>query len=308
MQEFVRALENRIRAISLAHDATSVASGSEIRSLVEQALAQHGVDASKIQLGGPAIKLDAKSFTVLALVVHELVAGSVTGGALAEAGGRVRVMWTLMDAGEAILRWEEQGCGAVLDAHDGLGMAILKRNIPLALDGTADIRADGANFTATFSIPARFIVEASNTPLPETDLRMSMSAERPLEGCSILIIDDHMPTAIELERLLYARGASSIRIGTSSFDAIALLAMGLPDVAILDVVLGNETSMEIAAMLAGQAVPFVFAATEEERASIEDEFAAVAVLPKPIAEETVAAVVKDAMLPEAIRSVLGNLA
>ena len=308
VQDFVRALENRIRAIALAHDATSVASGSEIRPLVEQAFALHNVPASKLQLGGPAIKLDAKSFTVLALVVHELVAGSVDGGALSEAKGRVRVMWTISDSGDAILRWEEQGRDANLNAHDGLGLAILNRNIPVALGGMAEVHSEGSAFSATFTIPARFVSEGVSISSDDDDAEQAaLPPDRPLEGCSILIVEDDMPAAIELEGLLYERGAESIRIGTSAFDAVALLSMSIPDVAILDVDLGTETSLSIASVLAEQAIPFVFAASDADRTVIDPSFREVAILPKPYAPDGLSAVIKDAMLPEVIRSVLANL-
>lgn len=102
-------LEGRIKAISLAHDVTSVASSSQLRSLVEGAIAMQQASAARVDIRGPAVRLDAKAHTVLALALHELASNSSVSGALASSNAPLAINWLLDSAGRLVLVWDEAG-------------------------------------------------------------------------------------------------------------------------------------------------------------------------------------------------------
>jgi CheY-like chemotaxis protein len=140
------------------------------------------------------------------------------------------------------------------------------------------------------------------------EARLHLSApDRPLEGYSILVVDDQMTTAMDLERLLRDRGAASVTIVGTAAKAMDIIVDDPPDVAILDVDLGDDTSIEIANELARLSVPFIFAANEIDATLIPHRHRDVQVTSKPYSGDAVAELLKEALLPHLIRAVLGRL-
>lgn len=309
VQEFVRTLEGRIKTIALAHDATSVAHGAEIGALIERAIALHSIDAGRIDIAGPDVRLDAKAFTALALVVHELITNSVHSGALRYSAGRLVVRWQRDGEGSLMLHWEETGGLLASKSRDELSLAIIRRNIPHLLGGSADVEMHGSGLRASFKIPHRHVVEEREIARTVTEQRRPQIAAptRGLEGVSVLIVEDQVPTAFDLEQLLYAHGAAAVAVVATVAAAQAHLERELPDVAILDVDLGNETSMPIAESLTRLSIPFIFAAGQSDLDQIRPSFREVDVLLKPWSGDTAVRLVKDALLPHLISAVLSRL-
>lgn len=319
VQQFVRILEGRIKAIALAHDATSVVSGAEVRVLIERALALHPPSPGTFDIEGPTVRLDAKAYTVLALVIHELVSGAAGDqGALSTPGGHLSVSWFIDRDGRLIIAWDEKTPTAPPTRRgDGLGIAIIKRNIPHALGGEADYFTHEDGIRASFVIPARCVIEESERALAPADegspaalprpKRQLATSRRPLEGYSILVVEDQITSALELEALLLDRGAQSVRIAGAVNVALDMIASEPPDVAILDFDLGEESAVPIANELAKQTVPFLFAATSADAQNIPAEHRDTPIIAKPYIAEDVVDHVKDAMLSRLIRAVLTKL-
>jgi light-regulated signal transduction histidine kinase (bacteriophytochrome) len=307
VRDFVRRLEGRIKAIALAHDAISVSSSSEIRNLFEAAIAPHVPPGRPVHISGPAIRLDAKAYTVLALVVHELVTNAEAYGSLSVPDGKLTIRWQIDAAGRLMVLWEEEG-GPPPEAQvkDGLGMLIIRRNIPHALDGEAAIELGEQGTRAAFTIPARFVATPPKLRPPNT--RPQLTAPRlPLDGCSVLVLEDQVTMALELERLLIEHGAVSVTAVGTATSAIEALASDPPDIAILDIDLGDGTSMVVADELAKLAIPFVFAGSEADLAWVPVAHQEVPVIFKPYVGEAVAGLLKEVLLPHLIRAVLTRL-
>jgi DNA-binding NarL/FixJ family response regulator len=89
---------------------------------------------------------------------------------------------------------------------------------------------------------------------------MSMNdASEVLRGRRIMIVEDEMLVAMELESLLSEQGCSVVGPAPTAARALALLDEGLPDAAILDVNLNGQTAMPVAEALSEQGVPFLLA-------------------------------------------------
>lgn len=309
VQAFVRTLEGRIGAIALAHDSISVSTGSDVRGLIERALARRGGTlSSQIELNGPDLRLDAKAYTVLALVVHELVSNTFAQGALSEPGGRLSIDWDLNARGQLILSWEERGGPPRRKPlKDELGLTIIRRNIPHALGGESELRFDAAGLSARFVIPARFVLTRPAISSARQSHLQFPQAARPLEGYSVLVLDDHITSALELQRMLRERGAAHVNIAGTAAQALDLLEKDAPDVAILDIDLGDETSLSVADHLARGGIPFIFAGHDIDVRAITPQHRDVPVAAKPYAGDEVAELLREALLPHLIRAVLTRL-
>lgn len=309
VQKFVRTLEGRIKAISLAHDVTSVASSSQLRSLVEGAIAMQQASAAHVDIHGPPVRLDAKAHTVLALVLHEMAANSSVAGALASAEATLAITWLVDSAGRLVLVWDEAGLppGAA-NKRDALSSIIVNRNIPHALGGEASVEQDDHGVRATFVVPARFLVErAAGEIVSRPSIAPPQVARRSLEGYSILIVEDQTPAAIDLERQLQERGAASVSVVGTLQAALDILAENAPDVAVLDIDLGETTSIVAADELARQSIPFIFAGSEFDADLIPHRHQEVHRVSKPYTGDVVAERLRDALLPHLIRAVLTKL-
>lgn len=79
-----------------------------------------------------------------------------------------------------------------------------------------------------------------------------------LAGYLVLVVEDDYPLAMDLAGVLIRAGAEIIGPAGNVSDALNLLDR-LPDIASLDVQLGDETSFPIADEMARRGIPFVFA-------------------------------------------------
>jgi two-component sensor histidine kinase/CheY-like chemotaxis protein len=309
VQRFVRALEGRIRAIALAHDATSVAQGSDIRALVERTLALQSTQASRcaIEIQGPDVLLDAKAYTVLALVLHELVTRAADAGALASASGKLSVKWYLDGSARPVLLWDEAGGLGARTSDDSLGLAIIKRNVPHALGGEAKLELNEDGVRASFVIPARYVVDAPPVEAVREQRAQLAPPPRPLEGYAILAIEQQMPSAIDLERILQERGASSIRIVGTAEAALEALESEAPDVALLDLDLGDAEALIVADALTTRSIPFLLAASHSDQGLVPAKYRDAPFVPKPYVADTLVELLKEALLTRLIQAVLTRL-
>ena len=305
---YVRALEGRIGAISLAHEAISSREGSQVRQLFVSPFSGRGALLDQIDVRGPDIELDPKAYTVLALVVHELATNAIKYGALAVPQGRVSVCWAKDKTGSLVINWEEaSGAPSRGATREGLGLNIIRRNIPHALAGEAEVLLSRDGLSARFAIPARYLVmppllaDSSKSRFPAVELR------RPLEGFSLIVLGDQMLTAMDLQTGLIKFGAASVEIFGTAAKVLEAIAANPPDAAALDLDLDGETSISVADELDRLGVPFVFMASDLERRMIPARFEDVPIAIKPCSAEIIANELRDALMPHLIRAVLTNL-
>jgi DNA-binding NtrC family response regulator len=98
---------------------------------------------------------------------------------------------------------------------------------------------------------------------------------------SIMLLEDQMLIAMDVEGMLADHGFTRLSTVNSAADARRLVERGGIAFAVLDVNLGSETSLPIAAELRRRGIPFVFATGYGEGNIIPPEFADVPVVRKP---------------------------
>jgi DNA-binding NtrC family response regulator len=103
-----------------------------------------------------------------------------------------------------------------------------------------------------------------------------------LRGCRVLIVEDEMLVAMELEGLLADQGCGVVGPAPTVDRALALLDRERPDAAILDLNLDGQTAIPVAAALNARGIPFLLATGYGEAQSLGPELTHAPRVDKPV--------------------------
>ncbi|UCF53804.1 MAG: hybrid sensor histidine kinase/response regulator, partial [Bradyrhizobium sp.] len=98
---------------------------------------------------------------------------------------------------------------------------------------------------------------------------------------------DNLIIAMAAEVILLDLGARQVDTAASVDQALRAIERARPSFALLDLNLGNESSIRVAQKLKDIGVPFIFATGYGERAPIPADFASAPVVQKPYTLEVV---------------------
>jgi light-regulated signal transduction histidine kinase (bacteriophytochrome) len=287
LTDYVASLKGRIQALAFAHDQIARGDGGgSLRELLEAELTPYRDRASAIAFKGPALWLDGRAFSVMALVLHELSTNAAKYGALSSSTGQLDVTWQLTADGDCELVWKESGGPKVSPpTREGFGTVLIGRSVPYDLGGDSNIEYAASGVQARFLLPAKHV--------SHIDVRSDRREEAPLlsvpkdahgdllSGVKVLLVEDQMLIAMDLEAMLATKGATQTVTTGSSEDALKTLQRFAPDVAVLDINLGVGTSINVAEELLKRNIPFVFATGYGDKSFIPATFASVPVVRKP---------------------------
>ncbi|MFG0540376.1 HWE histidine kinase domain-containing protein [Pseudomonas sp. YQ_5] len=285
LQDYVATLKGRIQALSLAHDQVVRGDGGgRLTNLLEAELLPYRTAASVIELQGPNVILDARAYSVMALVLHELATNAAKYGALSRAGGKLSVSWAIDATHACAINWQESGGPTVRPpSRSGFGTVLIDRSIPFDLGGTSTVEYHPEGLQGFFRIPAKHlsVAEAAEAALPATPLAHANGAFSACSGLRVLILEDQLVIAVGLEQILNDAQIKDVITASSEDQAMQLLGSHKPDAAILDVNLGTGTSISVADELVRRQVPFLFATGYGEGISIPEHLQHVPVARKP---------------------------
>ena len=302
--EFVGQLEGRVQALSRAHDQITRDhwAPASLRSLLQaEAAAYLGKNAARVIMRGDEVLLGPQAFSTAALVFHELVTNSAKYGSLCDSG-TVAVSWKKDGNGNLLIEWREaDGPPVKAPKRQGFGTTIIRHSIPYDLGGKAEVRYAQAGLQADFTIPAKYVTFAEGpvSILPETREEpvaraATVISEKPLQGCSVLLVEDNLIIAMDGEDIFLQLGAKDVSLAPSVAQALDIVAAKHFDLAVLDVNLGEETSFPVAEKLVKAGTPLVFATGYGE--AVAKNFSGANILQKPYTIESVAAAL-DKMMP-----------
>jgi light-regulated signal transduction histidine kinase (bacteriophytochrome)/CheY-like chemotaxis protein len=267
---YVDSLNGRVQALARAHDRVTAQNWGPgpLNAIFDDEIAAYLPNRrDRFAINGPAVMLQPKAYSTLALVVHELVTNSSKYGALCDSG-RIEVTLTLKPGEGLLFQWcEIDGPTVQAPTRRGFGSVIIERVVPFDLQGTATVSYLPSGLEAQFLIPERHLAPAERMAEEGAEVRPSgvgntsdsNTETRPLLGLSVLLLEDNLIVALEAEDLLRALGASSV-VAVSSISAAAKICETTSiDFAVLDVNLGFENSLGFAAFLRSANTPFVFA-------------------------------------------------
>jgi len=213
---------------------------------------------------GPELFLTPRAANALALALHELAANAVKYGALSVETGRVDLRWIRLPDGGFELTWGESGGPRVSQpARLGFGSTLLQQVTGRELNGhvAVDYRPSGVRVvlrSGALAVAARpeTVPEAPVVRSPEAPAAVQRASS--LQGARVLIVEDAVLLALELETGLADAGAEVIGPAYELEEAMALLDRPI-DAAVLDANLNGRSVMPVAEALARRKVPFVFA-------------------------------------------------
>ncbi len=132
--------EGRLMALSRAQSLLSQQGPDtvEVATLVQAELAAHAeAKPPRVTLQGPHVRLSADQVQNFSLALHELTTNAVKYGALAQAGARLEVSWSLDrgpgDERRLVLEWEERGVSVAPTQRRGFGRELIERALSYAL-------------------------------------------------------------------------------------------------------------------------------------------------------------------------------
>lgn len=276
LMDYITSLQGRIQALSHAHDQIIRGDGGgALRDLLDAELSPYLHHGTTITLDGPPVGLDSRAFSVMALVLHELATNAAKYGALSRNSGKLDVQWRKTDEGGCEIVWQEREGPVVRPpTSHGFGSVLINRSIPYDLGGESDIAYEAGGVRARFLIPGKYIARTVKSDQRRRPDAPAEARSDNLDGVNILLVEDQLVIAMDVEMMLAGKGAGTIETAASPSEALRKLAHFTPDAAVLDVNLGTETSLPVAEELSRRKIPFVFATGYGDNIMVPQSFAA----------------------------------
>ena len=120
----------------------------------------------------------------------------------------------------------------------------------------------------------------------------------PLHGMRVLIVEDEILIALNLEDILSTAGAVVAGLCGSISSAMGVAENDALSAAVLDVRLGRETTVELADLLASRGIPFLFYSGQNLSDDVRARFPDAPLLIKPVEPQAFV----DAVAKLALRS------
>ena len=317
IEQFVDLIDGRVHALARAHNQITDDhwGPAPLRSLIDAELAAYlSLERQRVTIEGPPLNLNPQAYSTMALVIHELVTNSAKYGGLSTAGGNVLLAWRRDNTGDLLFVWRESGGPVVVPPkRKGFGSTIIENSVPYDLGGKSDIHFDPEGFNAAFRIPARHVVDPPpsasafdklprmETPPSPRPIAAGDADPNLLAGKRVLLVEDSLIIALDADDILRRLGAADVITDGTVAGALNVLSNDPPDIAILDINLGDHNSFAIADKLLELGIPFMFATGYGEQARLPDQHRPRIVLQKPY---TLATMIRR--LPEILELVLAK--
>jgi PAS domain S-box-containing protein len=302
LDAFLANFGGRLKAMASANELLTAARwrGAAIDHLAAAELG--AIAPGQTRWEGPELFLTPRAANALALALHELAANARKYGALSVEGGRVDLRWTKLADGGFEAVWSESGGPRVSPpTRHGFGTTLLDQVTGRELNGETKVehRPSGLRVTlrggaAALAPRPETMPEGPEVRSPEAAAAAATGAAdraSSLQGAKVLIVEDAVLLALELETGLSDAGAEVIGPAYELEEAMALLDRPI-DAAVLDANLNGRSVTPVAEALAARHVPFVFATGYGEAGGAPGGFDA-PVIRKPYDVTQVAAAVAE---------------
>lgn len=118
------------------------------------------------------------------------------------------------------------------------------------------------------------VIDGSPSP-PQRSIALKLHLHR------VLIVEDEIFIAADLEAIVQVEGAEVVGPAMSATEALRLIENHKITVAILDVRLGDHDSLPVARQLTDAGIPFVFHTGNADSGALSKNWPQVAILKKP---------------------------
>ena len=269
LEAFLKTFTGRLKSMASAHQLLTATRwrGATMGGVAAAELG--GIAPGQTRWEGPDLLLTPRAASAMSLALHELAINAVKYGALSIETGRVDVRWISLADGGLELQWTESfGPRVTPPTRRGFGATLLEDVTGRDLGGEVKveyrregvsvvIRASADAITAPLASEPEPSDEAAPSDVHETGQAYVARAAR-IDGLRVLIVEDALLLALELEAGLEEAGAIVAGSAADVGEAMALIDQPL-DAAVLDANLNGASVMPVAEALAARGVPFVFA-------------------------------------------------
>lgn len=268
LDSFVNGFASRIQSLGINYSLLMASGwrGVSLERVVAAAL--QNLPDGRAHWSGPDVILDPRAVQALGAALHELGSNALTHGALSGPAGNVIVTWRPRVEGGVEMTWTETGGPQVsLPTRLGFGRTILERVTGKEVGGAVQIAYEPDGLRASIIIgPAAYSSEApptrarSDQLIPNAPPRGSSgaSAEADIRGVRVLIVEDALLLALELDAGLTEAGAVVVGSAADLPDAMRLLELPC-DIVVLDADLAGVSAEPVARRLIAMGRPFIFA-------------------------------------------------
>lgn len=284
IEDYVSSLRGRIQALSFAHDQiVRGEGGGSLADLIGAELSPYRSNQTSITIDVDGLWIDSRAYSVMALVLHELATNAAKYGALSVAGGKLAITARLGGNGDCVITWLERDGPAVSPPQrEGFGTALLDRSIPYDLGGESQVDYAPEGLRAVFRLPGKHVRRKIGPAAKRPSLAIGTPPTEELpRDLRIMLLEDQMLIAMDVEGMFADRGFSAVSTVSSVAEAMKLIGRAPPAIAVLDVNLGDGTSLEVAERLRALSIPFIFATGYGEGGIIPPELSDVPVVRKP---------------------------
>ncbi|NNC53649.1 MAG: GAF domain-containing protein [Erythrobacter sp.] len=292
IEDFSEIVGGRISSLASAHDNITKGNWSPapFRLLIESEVnAYVSGKQDRVKVTGPGVMIAPEAYTVLALVIHEMVTNSAKYGSLSDSSGALDIRISEGPSGDLEIAWAESGGPPVKPPQRrGFGSTIIERSVPHELGGQATIDYNLSGVTARFSIPREFVTWIKGGAPDGTSEMVLPTKPATSNGeipQSVLLVEDSMIIALDTEDCLKELGVDTIRVESTVAGALKALEGLTPELAILDYNLGNESSEKVAEELSRREIPYWLATGYGEMGDRIEEMGAQGLLTKPYGKE-----------------------
>lgn len=255
--EFVERFGRRVQALAANQDLL-VRGDWKAVAIDDLVRAQLGaIEDARVAFSGPGLRVTAAAAQTVSMALHELATNATKYGALSGEAGHVVLTWDVTpgpadDVPLFVMSWLESGGPPVrAPARRGFGSTVIERMVQASFGGVAhlEFRPEGVVWRLACAAD-RVLDDAPRAHAPAPERRAP--SQRP----HVLVVEDEPLIAMEIAEALTEADIGVIGPASSSGEALALLAQGGVDAALLDVNLGTETSEPVAAALTRAGAPF----------------------------------------------------
>lgn len=293
---YVKSLNGRVQALARAHDRVTRENWGPgpLNAIFDDEIAAFvPTQRHRFAIEGSRVFLQPQAYSSLALIIHELVTNCSKYGALSHSG-QVKVTLEHQPGTGLYFKWREVGGPPVqVPTRRGFGSVIIDRVLPFDLQGTALVHYHPEGLEADFFIPDEHIASvmdptasvaemlASNTPV----MNVAPPRARPLEGLTVLLVEDNLIVALESEELLRSLGANAVYTASTVLAASNIIKTETLHFAVLDINLGGESSLDFALQVRALEIPFIFASGYGENIDVGGLNRSVTTVSKPYGRE-----------------------
>ncbi len=168
IDDYVKTVEGRIRALSTAHSLLSESrwEGANLIQLVDEELAPYrSGEFERIVVSGSEVLLKPQTAQIVALVLHELATNAAKYGALSQPNGQVSLSWRQSKDG-LDLEWRETaGPPIQTPISNGYGTKVIIASVTQQLGGTVtfDWQPTGLRFSMSAAISDSIAAQKAST-------------------------------------------------------------------------------------------------------------------------------------------------